>query len=71
MERHEASQPGVMERVREFFKDVRAESAKVSWPTRRELRDSTIVVIVTVIIVTAFVGVVDRVLTLGVGLLFR
>jgi preprotein translocase subunit SecE len=60
-----------MERVREFFKDVRSESAKVSWPTRRELRDSTIVVIVTVIIVTAFVGVVDRVLTLGVGLLFR
>jgi len=71
MERHEASRPGVMERVREFFKDVRSESAKVSWPTRRELRDSTIVVIVTVIIVTAFVGVVDRVLTLGVGLLFR
>jgi len=60
-----------MERVREFVKDVRSESAKVSWPTRRELRDSTIVVIVTVIIVTAFVGVVDRVLTLGVGVLFR
>jgi len=71
MERHEVSRPGAMERVREFFKDVRSESAKVSWPTRRELRDSTIVVIVTVIIVTAFVGVVDRVLTLGVGLLFR
>ena len=65
------AKPGLMERIRAFFKDVRAESAKVSWPTRAELRDSTIVVIVTVIIVTAFVGVVDRVLTLGVGLLFR
>ena len=62
---------GWTNQVREFFKDVQTESAKVSWPTRTELRDSTIVVIVTVLIVTAFVGVVDRVLTLGVGLLFR
>ncbi len=69
--RAETQQLGVMDRVREFFKDVRTESAKVSWPTRSELRDSTIVVIVTVLIVSAFVGVVDRVLTIGVGMLFR
>ena len=69
--RADTQQPGVTERIREFFKDVRSESAKVSWPTRAELRDSTIVVIVTVLIVTAFVGAVDRVLTLAVGLLFR
>ena len=61
----------MLAQAREFLKEVRVESTKVSWPTRNELRDSTIVVIVTVIIVTAFVGVVDRVLTLGVGLLFR
>jgi preprotein translocase subunit SecE len=57
--------------VREFVKEVQVESAKVSWPTRNELRDSTIVVIVAVLLVSAFVGVVDRVLTLAVGLLFR
>ena len=51
---------GWMDRFREFVKDVRAESAKVSWPSRIELRDSTTVVIVTVIIVAAFIGVVDR-----------
>ena len=59
------------ERVRDFVKDVRVESAKVSWPTRTELRDSTIVVIVTVAIVSAFIGIVDRVLSAGVSLLFR
>ena len=57
--------------ARDFLKDVRAEIAKVSWPTREELRDSTLVVIVTVLIVAAFVGVVDRILGLGMGLLFR
>ena len=61
---------GLMARLREFIKDVRSESAKVSWPSRQELRDSTIVVIVTVIIVSTFIGIVDRLLTFGVGKLF-
>ena len=61
---------GWTEQVREFFKDVRTESAKVSWPSRGELRDSTVVVIVTVIIVSAFVGIVDRLLSFGVTRLF-
>jgi len=56
---------------REFLKEVRVESTKVSWPTRNELRDSTIVVIVTVVIVSVFIGIVDRILTFGLGLLFR
>jgi preprotein translocase subunit SecE len=60
-----------MDQVREFYNDVKAESAKVSWPTREELRDSTTVVIVTVLLVATFVGIVDRLLTAAVGLLFR
>jgi preprotein translocase subunit SecE len=60
-----------MSQLQEFVKEVRVESTKVSWPTRNELRDSTVVVIVTVLLVSVFVGVVGRVLTLGVGLLFR
>jgi preprotein translocase SecE subunit len=35
---------------------------RVSWPSLPELRESTIVVIVTVIIVTFFIFVVDKVL---------
>jgi len=57
--------------VRDFIKEVRVESDKISWPTRNELRDSTIVVIVTVLLISAFVGVVDRILAAGVSLLFR
>jgi preprotein translocase subunit SecE len=57
--------------VREFVKEVQVESTKVSWPTRNELRDSTIVVIIAVLLVSVFVGAVDYVLQLGVRLLFR
>jgi len=58
-------------RAREFLKEVQVESTKVSWPTRNELRDSTVVVIVTVLIVSVFIGIVDRVLTFGIGSLFK
>jgi len=60
-----------MDQVREFVKDVQLESAKVSWPTRGELRDSTVVVIVTVLLVAAFVGVVDGGLNTVVRAIFR
>jgi len=60
-----------MSRARDFVKEVQVESSKVSWPSRDELRDSTTVVIITVLIVSVFIGIVDRILTFGVSLLFR
>jgi preprotein translocase subunit SecE len=60
-----------MDQLREFVKDVQLESAKVSWPTREELRDSTMVVLATVILIAIFIGIVDRILTAGVGLIFK
>jgi preprotein translocase subunit SecE len=71
MEQDEQKSGSVIDRAKEFVKDVRVESTKVSWPTRIELRDSTIVVIMTVLLVSAFLFVVDRVLQTGLGLLFR
>jgi len=58
-------------RLQEFVKEVQVEATKVSWPSRNELRDSTVVVIVTCVIMMVFVYVTDSVLRMGVGLLFR
>ena len=60
----------VMDRFREFVKDVRVEAGKVSWPTRGELRDSTTVVIVMVLLVAVFIGIVDQALNRAVALVF-
>jgi preprotein translocase subunit SecE len=46
----------------EFFRDVRLELQKVSYPTRSETIGSTTVVIVFSIIVSVFLYVVDLVL---------
>ncbi len=42
-----------------FLKEVRSEVKKVNWPPRKELVGSTIVVIVSVFILSFFLGVVD------------
>ncbi len=51
----------MMRKALEFFKDVRVEIGKISWPNRHELQESTIVVIITVVLITIFVGTVDQV----------
>jgi preprotein translocase subunit SecE len=57
--------------TREFAKEVQVEFSKISWPSRNELRDSTLVVILTVLLVAAFIGLVDMALNTVVGLLYR
>ena len=44
---------------RRFIGEVQAELKKCAWPTRAELRGSTIVVTVSVIILAVFVGISD------------
>ena len=42
-----------------FLKEVRTELKKVNWPPRKEVVGSTIVVIVSVFILSFFLGAVD------------
>jgi preprotein translocase subunit SecE len=58
-------------RTAEFLKEVRVEATKVSWPSRKELRDSTIVVIVMTLIMAFIIFILDQILNLGLRQLFR
>ncbi len=53
----------MIETVRQFFTDVNKEMKKVSWPTREQLQESTIVVVVTCLIISAIVFVIDQGMT--------
>jgi preprotein translocase subunit SecE len=46
-------------RMRTFFREVRVEMKKVTWPPRKELITSTGVVLVAVIIAGVYIGVWD------------
>jgi preprotein translocase subunit SecE len=50
--------------------ETRVEMKKVTWPTKGELKDATRVVIVAAILLTAFIGVVDQILSNIVKLVF-
>ena len=62
---------GPLQSLTDYIRDVRVEMSKVTWPTRDELRESTIVVLVMVVIMTIFIGIVDRVLSMAFGALVR
>jgi preprotein translocase subunit SecE len=49
----------MFKRITEFFQDVKLELKKVVFPSRKEVIGSTWVVIVTVLIAAAFLGIVD------------
>ncbi|MEI8352579.1 MAG: preprotein translocase subunit SecE [bacterium] len=58
-------------KVQFFLADVRNELRKSTWPTRGELIESTVVVILSVILFAVFVGLCDAVLRQLVGLVVR
>ena len=53
----------MLEKIKQFLKDVRLELTKVTWTSREELIYSTIMVAVVSLILAIFIGVVDLVLS--------
>jgi preprotein translocase subunit SecE len=51
------------EKIIGFFTDVAKEMSKVTWPKKEELRESTIVVMVSCLVIAGFVYVVDFVVS--------
>jgi preprotein translocase subunit SecE len=54
----------------EFVQQVRQELARVTWPTRKETLQTTLMVFLMVFVAAAFFFVVDQVLSFGVRWLF-
>ncbi len=52
---------GPMGRMSQFLRDVRAEMKRVSWPTVKEVKNTTIITLVAVIFFAIYLFLVDRV----------
>jgi len=55
----------------QFLREVKIELKKVTWPSRKETVASTVVVIIVVMIVSAFLGLVDMGLSSLIGLVLH
>jgi len=59
----------VANKIVNFLNDVKLEMGKVSWSTREELMGSTVVVLVSLAILSVFIGICDLVLSTVVNIL--
>ena len=50
-------------KIANFFKEIKLEMMKVSWPTKDELIGSTVIVLASLAILSAFIGACDLVLS--------
>ena len=53
-------------RFTQYLRETAMEMKRVSWPGMAELKESTIVVLVTVVVITIFLFAVDKILDLGI-----
>ncbi|MBL7158657.1 MAG: preprotein translocase subunit SecE [Candidatus Omnitrophica bacterium] len=60
-----------MSKIVKFVKEVQIELKKVSWSTRSELINSTIMVIVAVAIMALFIGLCDLIWSNGINFILR
>jgi len=60
-----------MNKLKQFFKNVKAEMIKVSWPTREELFSSTAVVLVSVGILAGFIYGIDLLYAFVIGMVIK
>ena len=61
----------MIDKIRKFIGEVLVEMKKVSWTTRRELVDSTLIVIFSSFLLGIFVGVIDYAFSKGVTVIVR
>lgn len=61
----------MFERITNYFKGVRAEVARVSWPTRNEIISLTALILLLVVLVTLYIWGVDGILGTMVKVLVR
>ena len=59
-----------MKRIVQFVKESYAELRKVIWPSRDDVMSSVKVVIISVVIISALLGLIDLLLLFGVQAIF-
>jgi len=53
----------MFKKLQNYLRDVQKEMSKVSWPTRDELRESTVIVIVLSLVMAAYIFGIDTALS--------
>ena len=66
MAKEQEKKQGFFAKIAKWFKGIKSEIKKIIWPTPKKIGKDTLVVIVSVLVVGAFLSVVNWVLHYGV-----
>jgi len=69
--RGSAQQVGERARPMQFLREVRAELRRVAWPTRAETINSSLVVLIALIVLTTLIFIMDTTFSKAVLYLFK
>lgn len=58
-----AAKPSLISRISAWFRSLRSEAKKVSWASAAAVRKNSIIVIVSVIVLSAVLGITDYLLS--------
>ncbi|MFW6135127.1 MAG: preprotein translocase subunit SecE [Elusimicrobiota bacterium] len=61
----------MINKIMTFFREVISEVKKVTWPGKKELIGSTILVVILVLFVAFYIGLVDFILSRLLGVVMR
>lgn len=65
------AQPNIVQRVRDYVDELRQEMRRVTWPAKKQVQATTVVVIACVFAFAFFFAVVDLALGRGVNYLIE
>lgn len=66
--KNKSDKPGLFARFGKFLKETKSEVKKIVWPTKSQIINNSLVVIVMIAAVGAFIAIVDLIFTYGLGL---
>jgi len=58
------------DKIINFFGDIVKEMKKVTWPKKEELKESTLVVLITSLVFAVFVFLIDKIISEGLKAIF-
>ena len=59
--------PGFFSRIKNWFVDMKAEFKRVVWPSFKKIRQTTLIVLIFVLVVGAIIWILDALFGWGLG----
>jgi preprotein translocase subunit SecE len=69
-QKEKEKKPNILQKLARFFKDIRTELKKVLWPSRKQVFNNTLTVLITCLVLGGVIWILDYALGLLYALVF-